>query len=105
MEQNNTWYSVSLGDGMWAPTVSEQIEEKFLLSFDEAGKPLDMVVFTRSEFEGRLHCEVIAYFSPGAEKVAEAFDAEPCEKPLRHGLGLLAGDPNSWAVFFPESKP
>ena len=104
MEQNKTWYSVSLGDGMWAPTVSEQIEEKFRASFEEAGKPLDMAVFTRSESEGRLHCEVIAYFSPAAWNAAMVFDAKPCEKPLRDGLGLLAGDSNSWAVFFAESK-
>ncbi len=84
--------------------VSEQIKEKLLLSFAEAGKPLDMAVFTRSESEGRLHCEVIAYFSPAAWNVARAFEVEPCEKPVRDGLGLLAGDPNSWAVFFPESK-
>ncbi len=105
MEQDKTWYSVSLGDGMWAPTLSAQIEETFGPLFDEAGKPVDMAVFTRSESEGRLHCEVIAYFSPAAEKVAKAFDAEPCEKPARNELGLLAGEPNSWAVFFPENKP
>ena len=104
MEQNNTWYSVSLGDGMWAPTLSAQIEEAFLRLFDEAGKPVNMAVFTRSESEGRLHCEVIAYISPATRKVAEAFGAEPCEKPSRNELGLLAGSPNSWAFFFPEKK-
>ncbi|MBI5824523.1 MAG: hypothetical protein HZB18_10885 [Chloroflexi bacterium] len=76
MEQINAWYSLALGDGMWAPTLSTQIEETFLASFGEAGKPVDMAVFTRSESEGRLHCEVIAYFSPAARGVAEAFDAE-----------------------------
>ena len=102
MENIKTWYSVSLGDGMWAPTISTQIEETFLLLFDEAGKPVDMAVFTRSESEGRLHCEVVAYFSPAAWNVAKVFDAEPCEKPFRDGLDLLVGNPNSWAVFFPE---
>jgi hypothetical protein len=102
MEKMNTWYSLALGDGMWAPTVSEQIEEKFLSLFEEAGKPVDMAVFTRSESEGRLHCEVTAYFSPAAWNVARAFDAEPCEKPLRDGLGLLAGDPHCWSFFFTE---
>jgi hypothetical protein len=101
MEQNKTWRSVSLGDGMWAPTLIAQIEETFHPLFDEAGRPADMAVFTRSESEGRLHCEVIAYFSPAAEKVAEAFDTKPCKKPSRNELGLLAGDPNSWAFFFP----
>jgi hypothetical protein len=99
----NTWYSVSLGDGMWAPAMFPQIEEIFRPLFDRAGKPVEMAVFTRSEPEVKLHCEVIAYFSPAAGEVAKSFNAEPCEKPLREGLGLLAGDPNCWAVFFPES--
>lgn len=99
----NTWYSKSLGDGMWAPVLFAQIEEIFRPQFDGAGKPVEMAVFTRSENEGRLHCEVIAYFSPASVEVAKSFDAEPCEKPLREGLGLLAGDPHCWAVIFPES--
>jgi hypothetical protein len=40
MSQTNSWSSLTLGDGMWAPIVSEQIEEEFLASFDEAGKPV-----------------------------------------------------------------
>ena len=63
-----------------------------------------MAVFTRNESEGRLHCEVIAYFSPSAAEVAKAFDAEPCEKPSRGELGLLAGDKQAWSVLFPESE-
>ena len=77
MEKMNTWYSIAIGDGMWAPTLSTQIEEFFLPLFDEAGKPTDM---------------------------AEAFDAEPCEKPSRAGLSLLAGDPNCWVFFFPDGN-
>ena len=98
-----TWYSVSLGDGMWAPAMFPKIEEIFRSQYDRAGKPVEMAVFTRSETEGRLHCEVIAYFSPAAGEVAKSFDAEPCEKPSRDELGLLAGDPNCWGIIFPES--
>jgi len=98
----NNWYSVSLGDGMMAPVPSAEIEELFQRSFTAAGKPHDMAVFTRSESEGRLHCEVIAYFSPAAVNVAKAFDAQPCAKPARVGLGLLAGNKGSWSVLFPE---
>lgn len=104
MEKINTWYFATLGDGMWAPTLSTQIEKEFLAAFDAAGKPADMVVFTRNESEGRLHCEVIAYFSPAAQAIAEVFDAEPCEKPSRAGLGLLAGDPSCWVFFFPDGN-
>jgi hypothetical protein len=103
MEKMNTWYSAVLGDGMLAPALAAQIEEAFLPMFDQAGKPLEMAVFTRHESEGRLHCEVLAYFSPAASELAKSFDAEPCEKPSRAGLGLLAGDPKCWAHFFPES--
>jgi len=99
----NSWYSVSLGDGIMAATPSAEIEELFLRLFTAAEKPPDMAVFTRPESEGRLYCEVIAYFSPTAVDVAKAFHAQPCEKPARSGLGLLAGDKRSWSVLFPES--
>ena len=98
----NSWYSVSLGDGMMAGTPSDEIEELFRQQYNAAGEPIEMAVFTRPESEGRLYCEVIAYFSPAAAGIAKAFDAEPCEKPERMGLGLLAGDQNCWSVLFPE---
>jgi len=100
----DTWYSINLGDGIMAVTPSGEIEEIFLQSFNAAGRPPDMAVFTRYEPEGRLQCDVIAYFSPAAADVAKAFDAEPCEKPARAGLGLLAGDKSSWSVLFPETN-
>jgi hypothetical protein len=99
-----SWYSVSLGDGIMAAAPSAEIEARFLQSFAAAGRPFDMAVFTRAESEGRLHCEVIAYFTPAAREVAKAFDAQPCAKPERMGLGLLAGDPGCWSVLFPETS-
>ena len=98
-----SWYSISLGDGMIASMESTAIEEVFRQAFSAAGKPRAMAVFTRSESEGRLHCEVMAYFSPAAKEVAKAFDAEPCAKPSRAGLGLLAGDERSWSVLFSDA--
>jgi hypothetical protein len=98
----DTWYSKELGDGMMAAMPSDEIGEVFLKLFNAAGKPLDMAIFTRYESKRRLHCEVTAYFSPAAKDVALAFDAEPCEKPSREGLGLLAGDKFSWSKLFPE---
>ncbi|MEP7135357.1 MAG: hypothetical protein ABI904_10535 [Chloroflexota bacterium] len=99
----NSWYSVSLGDGITAATPSAEIEELFLKLFTTAGKPLEMAVFIRPESEGRLYCEVIAYFSPAAADIAEAFEAAPCAMPARAGLGLLAGNQQSWSVLFPEN--
>jgi hypothetical protein len=101
-EQVDSWYSLSLGDGIMAGTPAAEIEELFLKRFSESARPAAMAVFTRPESEGRLYCEVIAYFSPAAARVAQAFDAEPCGKPGRNGLGLLAGDPGCWQVLFPE---
>jgi hypothetical protein len=98
----DTWYAKALGDGIMASVPSGEIEKAFLGVFNTVGKPLNMAVFTRLESEGRLHCEVIAYFSPAAKDVAKAFDAQPCEKPSPAGLGLLAGDKLSWSVLFPE---
>lgn len=100
----DTWYSKELGDAIMASMPSDEIEEVFVPLFIAAGKPLDMGVFTRQDSEGRLHCEVTAYFSPAAADVAKAFDAQPCERPSRAGLDLLAGDKLSWAVLFPEGE-
>lgn len=102
MRRMKSWYSLSLGDGMIASMPSAEIEDAFLKAFTAAGSPAEMAVFTRPESEGRLHCEVIAYFSPAARDVAKAFDAEPCERPARAGLGLLAGAETAWSVLFPE---
>jgi len=96
----NYWYSVSLGDGITAATPSAEIEAQFRKAFRAAGEPPGMAVFTRPESEGRLYCEVMAYFSPAAAELAQAFDAKPCAKPLRAGLSLLAGDEQAWATLF-----
>ena len=98
-----TWYSLSLGDGMTSGILSSEIENSFTRLFAAAEIPAGMAVFTRPESEGRLHCEVIAYFSPAAGELAKAFDAEPCARPARPGLGLLAGDEAAWSVLFPEA--
>ena len=96
------WYSLSLGDGIVAGLPTSEIESAFLRSFSAAGNPPEMAVFTRPESDGRLHCEVMAYFSPAAEQVASAFGADPCARPERAGLTLLAGDERAWSVLFPE---
>jgi hypothetical protein len=95
----NSWFAKHIGDGMWAPMVCAEIEEKFQPLFESAGKPIEMAIFVRRE-EGDVHCEVIAYFSPEAGNVAEVFDAETCAKPSREGLELLAGDESCWSALF-----
>jgi hypothetical protein len=101
---NHIWHFLPLGDGMMADEPSEEIRTAFRTAFTSAGEPADMAVFTRHESEGRLHCEVIAYFSPSAAGLAESFEAESCPRPSRSGLGLLAGNEISWSVLFPENN-
>src|SRR5688500_20397590 len=96
-----TWYSKELGDAIMASMPSDEIEAAFQQLFVAAGKPLNMAVFTRQESEGRLHCEVTAYFSPAAKDVAHAFDARPCSKPKFSNLTMLAGDTLAWSILFP----
>ncbi|MFN3332054.1 MAG: hypothetical protein ACK47M_06060 [Caldilinea sp.] len=95
------WYSKSLGDGMWADSAAEEIKALFQSRFEAADRPAAMAVFTRHE-EGRLHCEVVAYFSPASGEVAQALSASLCPKPVRRGLTLLAGDERCWSLWFPN---
>ncbi len=99
----NRWYSKSLGDGMWADVAAEEIRPLFQHCFQSANWPPAMAVFTRFE-EGRLHCEVFAYFSPTAGDVALALGASPCRKPVRADLTLLAGEAHCWSLLFPDDE-
>jgi len=96
------WYSIGLGDGMLAVEPSQEIQELFSEAYSAKGMPPEIAVFTGYESEGRLHREVVAYFSPAAAEIAKALDAEPCEKPVRAGLGLLVGDERAWSSLFGE---
>ena len=96
-----TWYSQSLGDGILAFEPKEELRAQFEPLFEATGKPTEMAVFTRHELEGRLQCEVIAYFSPAAAPLAQAVGARPCDRPTTTDLDLLAGDPACWAALFP----
>lgn len=99
----NSWYSLSLGDGVIAGGPSAEIEERFMPLFTAAGEPLEMAVFTRPESENRLYCEIVAYFSPAAADVARACGGHPCAKPEHLGLRLLVGHEQSCSALFPES--
>lgn len=98
------WHSLNLGDAMLADEPIAEIAAAFQKAFNAAGNPPDMAVFTRHESEGRLHCEVMAYFSPAAHEAAKKLGAQPCPPPARDGLGLLAGSPNAWIALFPGSN-
>ena len=97
-----TWFSQPLGDGVMAFEPKEEIQSQFTALFNAAGQRADMAVFTRHELEGRLQCEVVAYFSPAAAALALAMGAKPCARPTRFDLDLLAGDAACWAVLFSD---
>lgn len=94
------WSSKNLGNEMWAWEPLEEIRRTFLVAYEKAARPQGMALFTRHESEGRLHCELVVYFSPAAMNVARGVDAELSPKPLRDGLSLLAGSDDAWTVLF-----
>lgn len=100
MKQN--WFSASLGDAQTAVMACREIENAFAPLFMAAGRSPELAVFTRSESEGRLHCEVTVYFSPAAQALAEQFGAWPCSRPASAGLDMLAGAMASWALLFDD---
>ncbi len=97
------WFKKNLGDAMLAGDSLEKIEAFFLSAYGKADSAKELAVFIRHESEGRLHCEVIAYFSPDSVIAAREFDADSCARPSRDGLSLLVGAADSWLVFFPGS--
>jgi hypothetical protein len=44
------------------------------------------------------------YFSPKARELAEAFGAEPCDRPSPADLQLITGDERAWEVYFPGRR-
>ena len=98
------WYSKNLGDPLLADKALDHIKQLFLLALDKSVKNNDMAIFIRHESEGRLHCEVIAYFSPATATVASTVNAVPCNKPSPKDLGLLTGSKQAWSILFPEAN-
>ena len=82
----------------------EHLKEIFLAESATTDSSKKRALFVRHESEGRLHCEVIVYFSPAAVIVAKTVNATPCNKPSSDGLGLLAGSEESWSILFPEKQ-
>jgi hypothetical protein len=68
----------------------DAVEPLVLSEHALAGRPTDMATFVWDESQDRLHCAVRANFSAAAAGAREV-DAEPCDRPSRDGLRLLAG--------------
>ncbi|MDT8318897.1 MAG: hypothetical protein RQ826_00075 [Xanthomonadales bacterium] len=85
------WFVSTLGDAMLAQDALEEVRSCFEAACRHQGYPADMGLFVRHVSEGRLHCEVLLYFSPAATALALEWGAVPCGPPARGGLDLLAG--------------
>lgn len=88
----NNWYVSNLGDAMLAHDALVAVEQRFDDACRECECPTEMGLFVRHVSEGRLHCQVLVYFTPAASAVALEFDALPCARPTSVGLDLLAGN-------------
>lgn len=87
-----SWYSLNVGpadlpDEARITAVAAAVDA----AWQDAGCPRALAAFTRHESEGRLHCELVIYFSPDAERVAQQLGARPCQDPGPYDLSLLAG--------------
>lgn len=94
------WYSCNLGDGLLAWEPLQRIENAFEQLYQKSGEPEQLAIFKRHDMEGHLHCEVVVYFAPAAAELARKFGAQPCVKPVRDSLSLVAGNPQAWTLLF-----
>lgn len=86
-----SWFRLSLGAADLAVPALDEVRRAVDTQWRAAGCPPDLAAFSRHESEGRLHCELIVYFSPAAAAVAQALGARPGSRPGPHGLAHLAG--------------
>lgn len=85
------WFVCNLGDAMLAQDALADIRRRVDAACGDASHQGELAAYIRHVSEGRLHCEVLVYFSPGAGAVAREYGALPCAPPQREGLDLLAG--------------
>jgi hypothetical protein len=90
------WYSKDLGDALMAHVERAQIEAAAQSARKAMPPGGEFALFIRHNSEGRLHCAVTVYFSPGAGPLAQQCGAVRCPRPSRGGLELLCGEPGSW---------
>lgn len=85
---------------MLAGDALDQIKLLYSLTYRHPNVHPDAAVFIRHESAGRLHCEVIAYFSPNTANFANDMGATPCRIPTKSDLSLFAGSESSWHTLF-----
>lgn len=95
------WFTLNLGDGMFADEPLENLRKK-LLHLDQFASNKNVAAYFRHESEGSLHCNVKVYLTPNTANIAEMIEAKTCVKPSPEGLSLLAGSSLAWKTFFPD---
>lgn len=97
----NGWSRKNLGDAQLAGPELDRVAARVKSALAEAGPDGDLAAFVRHESDGRLHCEVVVYFSPAALGVARELGASPCLPPAPGDLGVLAGRRDAQTRLFP----
>lgn len=97
------WHKLNLGDPLLAGPVLDGIRRSLAAPPTPEDKSAIGAAFLRHESEGRLHCELHVYLSPGAASLASSLGARACGKPRPAGLELLAGPREAWTILFPGS--
>lgn len=100
---DDVWYSCNLGDAMLADSALGRIEARARAEFANAVNTDQCAVYYRHESEGRLHCELVLYFSPLAARMPMGVELQACAKPVRQDLSILVGKVSSWSLLFPDS--
>jgi hypothetical protein len=84
------WRYLNCGD----PTLCDAIVQELLQTYDNMNRskqlPPGAAVFARHESLGDLHCELVLYFNPDADAVAQTVGASGCAKPQPQGLSQIA---------------
>ncbi|MCP5208393.1 MAG: hypothetical protein H7A01_14390 [Hahellaceae bacterium] len=85
-----SWYRKSLGDAMFTDSSIDRIIDRFHQTYSKEA-PLRAAIYYRHETEGRLHCEMVVYFTPATVALALALEATPCQPPETTDLTWLIG--------------
>lgn len=92
----NQWFYINLGDAMLATEALYQLKDDFNDHIQKMNCVKDMTLLYRHEAEGRLHCELMVYFSPSSATIAKRLGAKPCKTPSMTGLSYLSGSDKAW---------
>lgn len=89
------WYSLGLAGG-----IKDIDKGAWQLAWEvsqaEAGSDPGNAIFRKVGADNQL----ILYFSPSSQVLAESFGARPCAKPSPSGMELFAGSERAWRIHF-----